>query len=118
MARRTTRKTTPKSTPKSGGKKKSTSTSKARSKSKDTISPYYAARKYGTSTEKAAAKKSMANYFSGKSPANTRKETEGQHMSRMAKRDTIPSARKSRGTYQASALGFGGSSKKTSKKKR
>tara|TARA_R110002073_G_scaffold144403_3_gene296507 strand:- start:1591 stop:1944 length:354 start_codon:yes stop_codon:yes gene_type:complete len=117
MARRTTRKTTPKSTPKkSGGKKKSTTS--ARSKSKDTISPYYAARKYGTSTEKAAAKKSMANYFSGKSPANRRKETEGQHMSRMAKRDTIPSARKSRGTYQASALGFGGSSKKTSKKKR
>tara|TARA_R110000772_G_scaffold50518_4_gene116165 strand:- start:41814 stop:42152 length:339 start_codon:yes stop_codon:yes gene_type:complete len=102
MAKRTTKKTTPKSTPKSGGKKQ---TAKKTGSKKDTISPYYAAKKYGTSMEKSAAKKSMANYFSGNSPANKSKESEPQHMARMAKRDTIPSARKSRGSYKASAFG-------------
>ena len=116
--KRTTRKTTPKSTPKKngGGKKKAA----PRSKAKDTISPYYASQKYGSSLEKSAAKKSMANYFSGKSPANKRKESESQHMARMSKRDTIPSARKSRGTYKAGAFGasMGKKSGATVKKKR
>jgi len=112
------KKTTPKSTPKSGGKKKAAA--KRPATKKDTISPYYATQKYGSSLEKSAAKKSMANYFSGKSPANKRKESESQHMSRMSKRDTIPSARKSKGTYQAGAFGGGMGKKAASsvKKKR
>jgi hypothetical protein len=94
-----------------GDKKK-----KPASKKNDTISPYYASKKYGSQLEKTTAKKSMSGYFSGKSPANKKNESEGQHMARMAKRDTIPSARKSRGSYKASAFG-GGVPKKTTKKK-
>jgi hypothetical protein len=92
---------------------------KSTSKANDTISPYYAAVKYGSSLEKNAAKKSMAGYFSG-SPANKRGESESQHMSRMAKKDTIPSARKARGVYQAGNFGpsIGKKASSTVKKKK
>ena len=116
MARRTTRKNGP-------GKKASSKKAAPRSKAKDSISPYYATMKYGSPMEKKAAKSTMKNYFSGKSAANRRKETESQHMARMAKRDTIPSARKSRGVYNApgfssKAAGMGKKVAKGIKKKR
>jgi len=91
-----------KTDPKTKGKGKGNGKEKKESK---TISPYYATQMYGTEFEKATSKASMANFFSGKSPANKRGESEAQHMARQAKKDTIPSARKARGIYNIGSAG-------------
>ena len=88
-------------------KKKSSKTDpkkdpRAKGKKNDTISPYYAAQTYGSSFEKKTAKDSMKGFFEG-SPANKRKETEAQHMERNAKKDSIDSARVSKGVYNVSS---------------
>lgn len=55
-------------------------------KAKDTAtSRYYKAQKKGGAAA-SIAKREMKDYFSG-SPANKRKETEAQHMTRMSRRE-------------------------------